>query len=90
MNHFISQFILGFLCTLSFFAICVFLVATVKLIIVYVKGIFSISLPKSIPTKTPVKKRKTTRKKTPSNPPVIRSLEIDAKEVDRIYFKKSS
>lgn len=87
MKDFLYQFILGFLCTLGLFAFCLILVATIKIIYIYIKMIIT---PPKIQEEIIEKPKRKRKRKTSSSPQVVRSLEIDTSSVDKIYFKKSS
>ncbi len=89
MNEFSYQFFFGFLCTLFLFGICLISVVIFKVVYIYFKNLINPPKTELVAENPPRKKRKYKRQRQ-ANPSVVRSLEIDTKDVDRIYFKKSS
>ena len=85
MKAFVSSFFLGLLYTTMLFVICF-------LLVIGAKTVFN-TLKKYLPeNKTPPPVEKPSPKKKPSspkNPGVIRTIEIDPNQVDRIYVKKA-
>lgn len=86
MNNFLTSFLMGLSCTLFLFVLSVILVLGVKMLVLMVKDLRS---PQQI--SQPQKKRKRTRANPkPKQATVVRSIEIDPSQVDKIYVKKSS
>lgn len=86
---FSESFFLGLLCLIGLFSLCFLSVASAKLFAEAIKKYFPAKRMDLPPPKT-VKKP---NRKTPAVKPqtgIVRSIEIDPKEVDRIYVKKSS
>ena len=95
MNNFFASFSVGFLCTLTLFALCFLIVLGGKTLVNAFKSYASDNLIKEQPTPTktpaPVKTSKPRKPKTiKSTPKPVKSIEIDPLEIDRIYVKKSS
>ncbi len=88
MNTPLLNAFLGFICTVGFFVLSLFIVAGGKLIFLSVKERF---FPKKIPTPTVPKTTVVKRAKKPTTiRKPVRSIEIDPEQVDRIYVKKIS
>ena len=86
MNEFFVSVTVGFLCTLTLFAVCFLIVLGGKVIFLTAKRYMQADA-----TTEPVKHK--TSKAKPSRPtpsPVVKSIEIDPLQIDRIYVKKSS
>lgn len=75
----------GFLCTSALFFICLISVIGAKYLLNFVKSYLK---PKEQPVETPPPQPK--KRKSPKNIKRVKSIEIDASEVDKIFFKKSS
>lgn len=89
---FIMQtFVLGLFFTLVLFFACLFLVAGVKATYLLLKyklnNIFSFQILPEVVEKP--KRKYKRKKKSKSSNQVVRSIEINPEEVDRIYVKKS-
>ncbi|MBQ7348727.1 MAG: hypothetical protein IJW47_01905 [Clostridia bacterium] len=83
------SFTLGFLCFIGLFALCFLSVIGGKMIALTVKKYFP-ARQMDLPPPQTVKKA---NRKPPAKKPqagIVRSIEIDPKEIDRIYVKKSS
>ena len=74
MNEFFVSITVGFLCTLTLFAVCFLIVLGGKVVFLTVKRYLAVEQPTKV---------------APQRKP-IRSIEIDPFEIDRIYVKKSS
>ncbi len=86
MNEFIVSFSLGMFGVLILFFI--------SLVIVFLAKTLILTIQKYAPKKTviqeePPKPAPPKREKPPKSPPVIRTIEIDPSQVDRIYVKKA-
>ena len=94
MQNLLVSFFNGLLSTLFLFILSGVIVIGAKTIQLYLKEFF----PKAEITPPPIEqpppqvattpKKKTTRKKPSKTSAVIKSIEIDPKQVDRIYVKK--
>lgn len=82
MNNLLASFFIGLSCTILLFAISFFVVLGAKSLLIYFSMHF---YKKQMPEKTRAPRKKHSR---PSA--VIKSIEIDPGQVDRIYVKKSS
>ena len=84
MNGFFPPFAIGLFCTVCLFVLSFFIVVGAKTVYESLKNL----LPKkeqNIPT--PKKTRPKPRK--PKSPQVVRTIEIDPTQVDKIYVKKA-
>ena len=81
------SFINGFLYTLTLFILCLFLVVGAKSFLLAVKLKFFTKKQPQKQVKRARKKPTTAPKKIPAT---VRSIEINADEIDKIYFKRSS
>lgn len=82
------DFFTGLLTTILLFCFCFFVVVGAKSLQVFLHSKFLKAItPKPI---VKPKKPKTTPKPKKVQPSVIKSIEIDPKEVDKIYVKRSS
>lgn len=86
MNNFLSSFLIGLTCTLFLFVLSVVLVLGVKMLGLIIKDL------KSPQQTAPIqkKRKRTSSKPKPKQTGVVRSIEIDPSQVDKIYVKKSS
>ena len=84
MNGFFSSFAIGLFCTASLFVLSFFIVIGAKTVYETLKNI----LKKEQITPTP-KKPSSPKPKKPKTPPIVKSIEIDPSQVDRIYVKKA-
>ena len=80
-----ESFFLGFVLVTLFFFLSLFLVLGIKLTIYSIKSYFNIEPEKP----TAVVRQRKPRQKKPASPPLIRSIEINPEEIDRIYVKKT-
>ena len=85
MNNFALSFSLGLLCTATVFALCFIIVIGSKIIWETLKRYLPEKKVEPAP-KQEVKPKKPREVKSP----IVRSIEIDPSEIDRIYVKKSS
>lgn len=92
MNNAFASFIIGLLCTLLMFVLCVVVVVGVKAIIYAIKERLLANKPQTPPVQEPkLEKQRVKRKRKPKTvPKPVRSIEIDPEQVDRIYVKKIS
>ncbi len=93
MNNFASNFFLGLICTLFLFVLSVIITLGVKTLYLMYLDFAKKPQPSNENKQPPQKSRQTTSKKpkpkkAPSN--IIRSIEIDPEQIDKIYVKKSS
>lgn len=86
MNEFFVSITVGFLCTLTLFAVCFLIVLGGKVVFLTVKRYLAVEQPTKVAPQRKPKKPKTIK----PEPKPIRSIEIDPFEIDRIYVKKSS
>ena len=86
MFNLLSSFLVGFSCTLFLFVLSFLFTISFKALYLYVKD-FSPKKAQSLPEEKK-KKKQTNKPKTKSG--VIRSVEIDPTQIDKIYVKKSS
>lgn len=84
---FLSNFLVGFSCTLFLFIISLIIVLSFRLIYLTAKD-----LAQKQPEPKPKEKRKKRKKPNvaESQPAVVHSVEIDPTKIDKIYVKKSS
>lgn len=89
-NLFVN-FFTGFLTTILLFFFCFFIVVGAKSLQVFLQYKFLKNTKQNNPTlpKTQKKPKASTRSK-PKQPKVIKSIEIDPMEIDKIYVKRSS
>ena len=87
MLNLLSNFLVGFACTLFLFVLSVIIALSIKAIYLSVKEISQRQYTQTEKEQTPKTKRTRTPKKTTG---VIRSVEIDPNQIDKIYVKKSS
>lgn len=86
MNEFIISFSLGmFGVLILFFSSCVMVFLAKSLILTLKKY----APKKAVQEEPPKKPAPPKREKPPKSPPVIRTIEIDPSQVDRIYVKKA-
>ena len=88
MNEFFISFTVGFLCTLTLFALCFLIVLGAKVFLSTFSRYFNEKLTPEPIKPTPVRIRKP--KTVNPTPKPVKSIEIDPLEIDRIYVKKSS
>ena len=86
-NLFVN-FFTGLLTTILLFCFCFFIVVGAKSLQVFLQYKLLKNTKASPPT--PPKKPKTSPKPKKSTPKVIKSIEIDPMEIDKIYVKKVS
>ena len=87
MNEFIISFSLGmFGVLILFFSSCVIVFLAKSLILTLKKYAPKKQVVQEAPPKKPAPPK---REKPPKSPPVIRTIEIDPSQVDRIYVKKA-
>ena len=89
MNQFFTSFTLGFLCTSCLFALCFLITIGAKTLLNLFENILPQKQPISQEVELPKPKRKR-KPKTQKHSKIIRSVEIDPSEIDRIYVKKIS
>ncbi len=85
MNNFALSFCIGLFCTASAFTLCAFIVIGSKIVLNSIKRYFPEKKVEPPPQKVDKPRKVNTQKAK-----VVRSIEIDPLEVDRIYVKKSS
>ncbi len=87
MNNFISNFFLGFICTLFLLILSVIITLGLKTL-----GWFYLERSKKTQPTQQVKKSSATNKSKPQKAPsnIVRSIEIDPEQIDKIYVKKTS
>ena len=87
MNNFISNFFLGFICTLFLLILSVIITLGLKTL----GWLYLERSKKTQPTKQ-VKKSSVANKPKPQKAPsnIVRSIEIDPEQIDKIYVKKTS
>lgn len=87
MNEFIISFSLGMFGVLILFFISLVIVFLAKLLILTIKkNTAKNPVAQEAPPQKPAPPK---REKPPKSPPVIRTIEIDPSQVDRIYVKKA-
>ena len=86
MNTFVFNFLLGLICTLFLLVISVIIVLGIKAL-----GFFSTGFTKKPQVNQPKPKKHAPKKPKPlkhaSN--IVRSIEIDPEQIDKIYVKKT-
>ncbi|MBE5754032.1 MAG: hypothetical protein E7340_01670 [Clostridiales bacterium] len=87
MNEFIISFSLGMFGVLILFFISLVIVFLAKLLILTIKK--NTAKNPVVQEAPPQKPAQPKREKPPKSPPVIRTIEIDPSQVDRIYVKKA-
>ena len=87
MFNLLSNFLVGFSCTFFLLIISVIIALSIKAIYLTAKDLSRNQPPPPQKAQTPKKKY---RKKPKAPSGVIRSVEIDPNEIDKIYVKKSS
>ncbi len=88
MNEFFVSITVGFLCTLTLFALCFLIVLGTKVVyLTILRYLKSPPIPKEKLKRTA---KKPAKPKPQPNLVPVRSIEIDPYEIDRIYVKKSS
>ncbi len=93
MNNFASNFFLGLICTLFLFVLSVIITLGIKTLYLMYLDFTKKPQPSNENKQPPHKSRQTTSKKPkPKKAPshIIRSIEIDPEQIDKIYVKKSS
>ena len=87
MFNLLSNFLVGFSCTFFLFVLSVIIALSFKAIYLSAKDL---SQKQPSPTTNEQKTKKKRHRKPTSKSGVIRSVEIDPNEIDKIYVKKSS
>ena len=87
MNNFISNFFLGFICTLFLLILSVIITLGLKTL-----GWLYLERSKKTQPTQQVKKSSAANKSKPQKAPsnIVRSIEIDPEQIDKIYVKKTS
>ena len=87
MSNLLSNFLVGFSCTFFLFIISVIFALSFKAIYLSAKDL---SQKQNNPILSQSKPKKKRHRKPKSQSGVIRSVELDPTEIDKIYVKKSS
>ncbi len=89
MSNSFANFLLGLICTVGLFALCLIVVVGGKIIALTFKEKF---LPKKTEPPPPPQKTRVIKRRKPKSPipKPVRSIEIDPEQVDKIYVKKIS
>ena len=87
MYNLLSSFLVGFSCTFFLFILSVIIALSIKVICLTAKDL-SQNQNNPIPNEQKLKKKRLKKPKNQSG--VIRSVEIDPNQIDKIYVKKSS
>ena len=87
MFNLLSNFLVGFSCTFFLFIISLIIALSIKAIYLTAKDLSRNQTPPTTKVQTPKKRH---RKKSKAQSGIIRSVEIDPNEIDKIYVKKSS
>ena len=92
MNNFASNFFLGLICTLFLFVLSVIITLGVKTLLLVYLDFEKTPEPSKEPKPLTQKSKQTAPKKSrrPKSPSkVVRSIEIDPEQIDKIYVKKT-
>ena len=84
MNNFALNFFLGLICTLAIFVLSIIITLGIKTL-----SLICLDLAKKSKNTQP-KKAPAHKKPKQSSSKVIRSIEIDPEQIDKIYVKKTS
>ncbi len=92
MNNFASNFFLGLICTLFLFVLSVIITLGIKTLLLTYLDFEKKPEPSKEPKPLTQKSKQTAPKKSrrPKSPStVVRSIEIDPEQIDKIYVKKT-
>ncbi len=92
MNNFALSFFLGLICTLFLFVLSVIITLGIKYLYLMRLDLLKNQTLAQLGKKTTAPKKPSSPKKpkTQKPPNVVRSIEIDPENIDKIYVKKSS